>query len=55
MVREVKKGFKIIKIGNSQGVIIEKKTLEYLNLGLGDWVELIIKKAENEVSNKESK
>ncbi|KKL65274.1 hypothetical protein LCGC14_2156630 [marine sediment metagenome] len=51
MVREVKKGFKIIKIGNSQGVIIEKKTLDYLGLKAGDWVELIIKKAEKEERN----
>ncbi len=47
-MREVKKGYKIIKVGNSQGIIIEKKTLEYLNLNLGDWVELVIKKAEIE-------
>ena len=51
MVREVKKGFKIIKIGNSQGVIIEKKTLDYLGLKHGDWVELTIKKAEKEEKN----
>ena len=48
MVREVKKGFKIIKIGNSQGVIIDKNTLEYIGVGVGDWVEIIIKKAEKE-------
>ena len=54
MVREVKKGYKIIKIGNSQGLIIDKNTLEYLGIGLGEWVELIIKKAENGDSKEES-
>jgi len=48
MVREVKKGYKIIRIGNSQGVIIDKNSLDYLGLEIGDWVEIIIKKVENE-------
>ncbi len=48
MVREVKKGYKIIRIGNSQGVIIDKNSIDYLGLEIGDWVELTIKKVENQ-------
>ena len=46
-VREVKKGFKIISIGNSQGVIIDKNVLEYLDIKIGDWVEITVKKPDN--------
>ena len=46
-VREVKKGFKIITIGNSQGVLIDKNVLEYLDIKLGEWVEITIKKPDN--------
>lgn len=45
-MREVKKGCKIIQIGNSQGVLIDKNSLEYLGLDIGDWVEVIVKKAD---------
>lgn len=55
MVREVKKGFKIVKIGNSQGVIIDKNTLEYLDVSVGNWIELVIKKAENEKEDQKDK
>ena len=47
IVREVKTGFKIIKIGNSQGILIDKKNLDYLDVKIGDWVEAIIKKPDN--------
>lgn len=53
IVREVKKGFKIINIGNSQGVIIDKNVLEYLDIKIGDWVEITVKKPDNDNKNKE--
>ena len=47
MVREVKKRmFKIKQIGNSKGIIIDKDIADFLKLEIGDWVEISIKKLE---------
>lgn len=34
----------IRRIGNSYGVIIPKKEIEKMNLKLGDWVKVILKR-----------
>ncbi|MFW9972389.1 MAG: hypothetical protein ACFFDF_19550 [Candidatus Odinarchaeota archaeon] len=47
MVKKIEKIGRIIKIGNSKGIIIEKDVLEYLNLDIGDAVKLLIEKLEN--------
>jgi len=45
MVRVIeKKKCKIKRIGNSKGIIIDKDTLEYLNLDIDDWVIISIEK-----------
>lgn len=45
MVRIIeKKKSKIKKIGNSKGIILDKDTLEYLDLKVGDWVIISIEK-----------
>lgn len=45
MVRSVeRKKCKIKRIGNSKGIIIDKDTLEYLNLNIDDWVIISIEK-----------
>ena len=45
MVRVIeRKKCKIKRIGNSKGIIIDKDTLEYLNLDLDDWVIISIEK-----------
>ncbi|KKM00464.1 hypothetical protein LCGC14_1804230 [marine sediment metagenome] len=56
MVRIIeKKKCKIKKIGNSKGIILDKDTLEYLNLKIGDWVIINIEKDPSKSNNKESK
>ncbi|KKK43611.1 hypothetical protein LCGC14_0471680 [marine sediment metagenome] len=47
MVRSIERACKILKIGNSKGIIIDKDTLEYLKLKVGDWVKIQIEKVEN--------
>jgi len=44
MVKNIEKLGRIIKIGNSKGVIIDKDILEYLDLDIGDAVKLTIEK-----------
>jgi len=40
---------KITKIGNSWGVTFTKDSLQKLNLGLGDDIEIIVHEAEGEI------
>ena len=55
MVRRIeRKKCKIKTIGNSKGIIIDKETLEYLNLDIGDWVIVSIEKDLSKVENNES-
>ena len=35
---------KILRVGNSQGIIIDQKIIKVLNLEEGDWIEINIKK-----------
>ena len=45
MVRKIeRKKCKIKRIGNSKGIIIDKDTLEYLDLDVDDWVIIDIEK-----------
>jgi len=37
---------KLTKIGNSKGVVIDKKVIDLLDLKLGDYLQLIIEKVE---------
>lgn len=46
-----KKKCRIKKIGNSKGIIIDKDTLEYLDLKIGDWVVISIEKDYSKVEN----
>lgn len=57
MVRIIeKKKCKIKKIGNSKGILLDKDTLEYLDLKIGDWVIISIEKDLSKVkNNKEDK
>lgn len=48
MVKKAETISKVIKIGNSKGVIIDKKTSDYLNLEIDDIVKITIEKEENE-------
>ena len=47
MVRSIEKIGRIIKVGNSKGVIIDKDVLEYLNLDTGDAIKITIEKIED--------
>lgn len=47
MVKKIEKIGRIIKIGNSKGIIIDKDVLEYLDLDIGDAVKILIEKLEN--------
>ena len=47
MVRNIEKIGRIIKVGNSKGIIIDKDVLEYLNLDTGDAVKITIEKIED--------
>jgi len=40
-----KRLFKVKKIGNSKGIIIDKDITELLKIEVDDWVEITIKKA----------
>ena len=44
MVRSIEKIGRIIKVGNSKGIIIDKDVLEYLNLDIGDAIKITIEK-----------
>ena len=46
MVKTIEKLGRIVKVGNSKGVIIDKDILEYLNLDIGDAIKLTIEKVE---------
>jgi len=47
MVREIIQTLvKLTKIGNSKGVVIDKKIIEFLGLEIGDFLQLTIKKIE---------
>ncbi|KKM72011.1 hypothetical protein LCGC14_1424770 [marine sediment metagenome] len=48
MVRSIERACKILRIGNSKGIIIDKDTIEYLKLDVGDMVKIKIEKVENE-------
>ncbi len=47
MVRNIEKIGRIIKVGNSKGIIIDKDMLEYLNLDTGDAIKITIEKIED--------
>ena len=54
MVRKIeRKKCKIKQIGNSKGIIINKDTLEYLGLKLGDWVIIDIEKDKSKLEGKD--
>jgi len=54
MVREIeKRKFKIKKIGNSKGIIIDKDIAEFLNLEVGDWVEITLRKINLKLEDKD--
>ena len=56
MVRKIeRKKCKIKKIGNSKGLILDKDTLEYLNLKLGDWVIINIEKDTSKIEENKDK
>ena len=44
MERKIEKVGKIIRIGNSKGIVIDKDTLDYLGLEIGDMVKIQIEK-----------
>lgn len=46
MVRKIEIVSKIIKIGNSKGITIEKKYLKYLDLDVDDIIKITIEKVE---------
>ena len=52
MVKNIEKIGRIIKVGNSKGVIIDKDVLEYLNLDTGDAIKITIEKIEDIKSRK---
>ena len=47
MVRTIEKIGRIIRIGHSKGIIIDKDTLKYLELDIGDMVKLFIEKVKD--------
>jgi len=47
MVRMIEKIGRIVKVGNSKGIIIDKDVLEYLNLDIGDAIKITIEKIED--------
>ncbi len=47
MVRSIEKIGRVIKVGNSKGIIIDKDVLEYLNLDIGDAIKITIEKLED--------
>lgn len=47
MVRSIEKIGRLIKVGNSKGIIIDKDVLEYLNLDIGDAIKITIEKIED--------
>jgi len=55
VLRIEKKKCRIKKIGNSKGIILDKDTLEYLELKIGDWVIISIEKDLSKIENKKSK
>lgn len=56
MVRIIeKKKCKVKKIGNSKGILLDKDTLEYLDLNIGDWVIISIEKDLSKVENKKNR
>ena len=56
MVRIIeKKKCKIKKIGNSKGILLDKDTLEYLDLKVGDWVIVSIEKDLSKIKNNDKK
>ncbi len=46
---------KLTQIGNSKGVIIDKKVIDLLGLELGDYLQLTVEKLEKEDFKKETK
>jgi antitoxin component of MazEF toxin-antitoxin module len=47
MVREIIQTLvKLTKIGNSKGVVIDKKIIEFLGLEIGDFLQLTVEKIE---------
>ncbi|MFW9973415.1 MAG: hypothetical protein ACFFDF_24740 [Candidatus Odinarchaeota archaeon] len=46
MVRKIDKIGRIVRVGNSKGIIIDKDVLKYLDLDLGDAVKISIEKLE---------
>lgn len=52
MVRIIeKKKCRVKKMGNSKGIILDKETLEYLELEIGDWVIVSIEKDLSKIEN----
>jgi len=52
MDRKIDKVGKLIKIGNSRVIIIDKDTLDYLGLDIGDMVKIQIEKVKPIRKNK---
>ncbi len=50
MEKSLNRACKLIKIGNSRGVIIDKDTIEYLGLEIGCWIKLTIEKGDQQIS-----
>lgn len=48
MVRKIQTIGKLTKIGNSKGVVIDKKVIDLLGLNTGDYLQLTIEKIEKE-------
>lgn len=46
---------KITKFGNSKGIILDKRVMEYLDLKIGDFIQLTIEKLPEKKRNTESK
>ena len=44
MERKIDNVGKLIRIGNSKGIIIDKDTLDYLGIEIGDLVKITIEK-----------
>ncbi len=56
MVREIIQTLvKLTKIGNSKGVVIDKKIIEFLGLEIGDFLQLTIEKIEKKDFKKKKK
>jgi len=54
MVREIIQTLaKLTKIGNSRGVVIDKKIIEFLGLETGDFLQLTVEKIEKKIKKKD--